>query len=448
MVQRWSKVKKDPKLDEFSEQIQKEFFIKKKNQSGKLVIFSESKETAEELSKHLAKISKHRILTVSAENRKSVENILRENFDANLEDEKWKHDYDIIITTEVLAEGINLHRSNLIVNYDVPWNATRLMQRIGRVNRIGSRAEQIYVYNFYPSAHGDEQIKLVNNALRKLQAFHTAFGEDNKIFSLLEEKGEGALFGNKIQKEESDILKYLNELRDFKKKNGKRFDEISKIPNKARCGRKTTDGQQLTLLDAESGEINYPLQNTSLTYLKSDNHPGIFCLITPEFNIIEMNFLQAVKIYKADEKEKAVALHIHHHEQTVKGLDYFKAEKNQENIQTISRKNLSPAENKAISNINAVLKIAPTEQKKMAMQRTLDLIKKGTYGSKGLPKSINDYFTGNAKLLKEPVKFVDQLFIDVLDRYDLSSNVDDGNKEPKSHGGIVNPQIVLTQSFV
>ena len=78
------------------------------------------------------------MLTVSAENRKSVEGILRENFDANLEEDKWKNDYDIIITTEVLAEGINLHRSNLIVNYDVPWNATRLMQRIGRVNRIGS----------------------------------------------------------------------------------------------------------------------------------------------------------------------------------------------------------------------------------------------------------------------------------------------------------------------
>src|SRR5665213_911250 len=104
----------------------------------------------------------------------------------------------------------------------------------GGVNRIGSRAKQIYVYNFYPSAHGDEQIKLVNNALRKLQSFHTAFGEDNKIFSLLEEKGEGALFGNKIQKEESETIKYLTDLRDFRKKNPKRFDDISKIPNKAR----------------------------------------------------------------------------------------------------------------------------------------------------------------------------------------------------------------------
>lgn len=445
---RWSKVKKDPKLDAFSEKLKTEFFKSKKhNPSGQLVIFSESKETAEQLSEQISKNFKFRVLTVSADNRKTVENILRENFDANLEEEKWKSDYDIIITTEVLAEGINLHRSNLIVNYDVPWNATRLMQRIGRVNRIGSRAEQIFVYNFYPSAHGDEQIKLVNNALRKLQSFHTAFGEDNKIFSLLEEKGDGALFGNKIQKEESEILNYLNELRDFKKKQPKRFAEISKIPNKARCGRKADEGHQLTLVESETGEINYPLQNTSLTYLKSENHPGIFCLITPDFNIIELNFLQAVKIYKAEETEKAVPLHSQHYEQTNKGLDYFKSEKNQENVQTISRKNLSPAENKAITNINAIIKVAPTEQKRMALQRALDLIKKGTYGSKGLPKSINDFFVANGKLLKEPPKFVEQLFINLLDSYDLSSNADAG-EEKRSGQGIVNPKIVLSQSFV
>jgi len=447
LIERWSKVKKDPKLIEFARQIQEEFFKPNQNISGKLIIFSESKETAEELTIKLSKISKKKVLTVSAENRKQVENTIRDNFDANLEEEKWQNDFDIIITTEVLAEGINLHRSNVIVNYDVPWNSTRLMQRIGRVNRIGSRADRIYVYNYYPSAYGDAQIHLVNNALRKLQAFHTAFGEDNKVFSILEEKGEGALFGNKIQKEESEILKYLNELRDFRKKHPKIFNDISKIPNKARCGRKLPDSQQLTLLDTETGEVNYPLQNTSLTYLKSDNHPGIFCLITPEMNIIEMNFLQAVKLFKTPDNEKAIALHELHHKQTLAGLEYFKSEKNQENVQTVSRKNLSPAENKAISNLNAVVKIAPTEQKRKALIRALDIIKKGTFASKGLPKSINDYFTANAGLLKEPDKFIEQLFINVLDRYDLSPGAEEVSQTDKAHRGIVNPQIVITQSF-
>jgi len=210
---------------------------------------------------------------------------------------------------------------------------------------------------------------------------------------------------------------------------------------------KLLTNDQLTLLDLESGEINYPLQNTSLTYLKSENHPGIFCLITAEMNIIEMNFLQAVKLFKAPDNEMSIALHELHHKQTLAGLEYFKSEKNQENVQTVSRKNLSPAENKAISNLNAIAKIAPTEQKRMALIRALDIIKKGTFASKGLPKSINDFFTSNAGLLKEPDKFIEQLFITVLDRYDLSPGSEEAQQSDKAHRGIVNPQIVITQSF-
>lgn len=447
LVQRWSEVKKDPKLKEFADKIKTEFFDEKKNNSGKLVIFSESKETAQELTKQLDKITKKGILTISAENRKDKENALLLNFDANYDQEKWEHEYDIIITTEVLAEGINLHRSNMVVNYDVPWNATRLMQRIGRINRIGTRAENIYVYNFYPSSEGDTQIQLIKNALRKLQAFHTAFGEDNKIFSVLEEKGEGALFGNKIVKEESEILKYLIELRNFKNKYPTKFTEYKKIKNKARCGREAQENLQPTIFNSDNNEITYPLQNTSLSYLKSSNHPGVFCLITPEMQIIELNFLQAVKIFNADQNEKPIKLHKLHHEQTLSAMNFFKSEKNQEDLQSITKKNLSPAENKALSNLTAVIKIAHTEQKKQALKRVKEIIMKGTFASKGLPKNINSFFVENAKMLKEPQKFIDKLFIDILDKFDLSSNADNIIKNENINFGIINPKIVLTQSF-
>ena len=447
LVERWNKVKEDPKIEEFTDKINNVFFDKKKNISGKLVIFSESKETAEELSENLKKITKKGILTISAANRKESETTLTENFDANIDEDKWEYDYDIIITTEVLAEGINLHRSNVVVNYDIPWNATRLMQRIGRINRIGTRADNIYVYNFYPSAQGDKQISLVNNALRKLQAFHTAFGEDNKIFSILEEKGESALFGSKIQKEESEILKYLIELREFKKKHPKKFLEYQKIQNKARCGRLADVSLQPTLFNNDNNEITYPLIDTSLTYLKSDNHPGVFCLATPELQIIELNFLQAIKIFKATQKEKSIKLHKLHHKQTLSAMKFFKSEKNQDDLQNFTKKNLSPAENKALTNLNFVIKHAPTEQKKSALRRALDMIKKGTFTSKGLPKSINVFFASNIDILKEPHKFIDLLFIQILDKFDFSSNIEQVKKYDSSNFGIINPKIVLTQSF-
>ena len=85
--------------------------------------------------------------------------ILKSEFDESFEGEKT-NDYNILISTEVLAEGINLHRSNIVINYDTPWNATRLIQRIGRVNRIGTKAKQVHVYNFFPTANVEGDINL------------------------------------------------------------------------------------------------------------------------------------------------------------------------------------------------------------------------------------------------------------------------------------------------
>lgn len=446
LVERWSAVTEDPKLNTFIENIQNRFLDEKKNPTGKLVIFTESKETAKEISDKLRTIGDYSIMRISADNRKQMERTIQRNFDANLEPEKQENEYDIIITTEVLAEGINLHRSNTILNYDVPWNSTRLMQRIGRVNRIGSTAKKIYVYNFYPSAQGDAQIRLVNTALRKLQAFHTAFGEDNKIFSLLEEKGEGALFGNKIQKEESEILIYLTELREFKKKYPKRFAEIAKIPNKARCGRKA-EGKKLEFTNIENESMSYPLPKTSLAYLKSDNHPGVFCFVTKDFVTEEVNFLQAIKLYKASESEDPIPLHDQHHLQTQAALQFFTTEKNQHNIQDVSKKNLSPAENKALTNLNAVIDVALTAQKRAALQRCIELINRGRFASRGLPKSVNTYFKMNEKKLPQIDEFLEGLFTEVLDRYDLSRQADDQSSKSNDRG-IINPKIVLTQSFV
>ncbi len=77
------------------------------------------------------------------------------------------------------------------------------------------------------------------------------------------------------------------------------------------------------------------------------------------------------------------------------------------------------------------------------------MIKKGTFASKGLPKSINDYFTANAKGFKDVQIFIDNLFIKVLDSYDFSSNSGEINSNNQENNkGIIEPQIVLTQSFV
>lgn len=173
LYDRWAKNPQDPKFDAFLENIKPELFNPQKNTSGKLVIFSEAIDTVRSLA-GAVKAKGYKALVITAANRDEMEHTIEENFDANYEGE-WKDDYDVIITTEVLAEGINLHRANVILNYDTPWNSTRLMQRIGRVNRIGSKEPFVYVYNFMPSAEGDAQIQLVRKAHTKLQSFHVLY---------------------------------------------------------------------------------------------------------------------------------------------------------------------------------------------------------------------------------------------------------------------------------
>lgn len=223
LYDRWAKNSQDPKFDAFKENLKPELFNPQKNTSGKLVIFSEAIDTVQTLARAV-EAKGYKALVITAANRDEMEHTIEENFDANYEGE-WKDDYNVIITTEVLAEGVNLHRANVILNYDTPWNSTRLMQRIGRVNRIGSKEPFVFVYNFMPSAEGDAQIQLVRKAHTKLQSFHVLFGEDSKIFSE-EESIVHYDIARAVDGEESPLQKYVFELKQYKEAHPERYAQI------------------------------------------------------------------------------------------------------------------------------------------------------------------------------------------------------------------------------
>ena len=92
-----------------------------------------------------------------------------ENFDARARFPK--DDFRILICTEILAEGVNLHRSNVVINYDLPWNPTRMMQRVGRINRVDTKFDKVYTFNFFPTKQANDQIKLREAAEAKINAF-------------------------------------------------------------------------------------------------------------------------------------------------------------------------------------------------------------------------------------------------------------------------------------
>ena len=85
---------------------------------------------------------------------------------------------DLIICSDVIAEGLNLHQCRNIINYDLPWNPMRLVQRHGRVDRINSKYEEVYLKSFFPEKYTERLLKLVDRIKRKLALAARTIGEE------------------------------------------------------------------------------------------------------------------------------------------------------------------------------------------------------------------------------------------------------------------------------
>lgn len=317
----------DSKFAKFNELLKHELFRSDRNPEKKLVVFSESVDTVDYLKR---RINRKDVLVISAQNRNKQFKTIRENFDANYKQKL--NEYNIILTTDVLAEGVNLHRSNVIVNYDTPWNSTRLMQRIGRVNRIGSASKHIYNYVFYPSREGNKQINLNQIALSKIQSFHSTFGEDNQIYSQEEiiDRNLSKLFDEGVNEQKKDInkeLPFYEELRTLFKTNRQEYNCIAKISLRSRTGR-------------ESKTINgVTLSEDTLVFLKT-NFRKVFFLVSE--NAQEISVLDALNYFKATKDEKPVTRISNHHKHVEKALTKFRTIQDEEiRIQETSQKDLS-----------------------------------------------------------------------------------------------------------
>ena len=317
MCKAWEKITDadDSKFAKFKELLKHELFKEDRNPEQKLVVFSESVDTVKYLER---RINRKDVLVISADNRSKLFKTIRENFDANYKTKL--NDYNIILTTDVLAEGVNLHRANVIVNYDTPWNSTRLMQRIGRVNRIGSASKHIYNYVFYPSREGNREINLNQIALSKIQTFHSTFGEDNQIYSQQEilDRDLTKLFdeGMKKQKEEANQeLPFYEELRTLYKTNRREYNRIEKLSLRSRTGREKRTVEGVTL----SGD--------TLVFLKT-NFRKVFFLVSETAK--ELSVLDALKYFKASEEEQPVERIEQHHKHINMALQKFRAMRDEE----------------------------------------------------------------------------------------------------------------------
>ncbi len=177
----------------------------------KVVIFSEYQDTVRHIAPLLEAAFPGRVLVAEGTLGKGFFDDLLANFDASHPAESQRDDFDILVATDKLSEGVNLNRAGAVINYDIPWNPTRVIQRLGRINRIGQRVfEALYIYNFFPTEQGAEIVKSREIAAQKMFLIHNTLGEDAKIFAPEETPTPAELFKrinrNPEEEEEESLL--------------------------------------------------------------------------------------------------------------------------------------------------------------------------------------------------------------------------------------------------
>lgn len=280
----WSSINRDPKLLTFIDKLSSDQILKK----NKLIIFTESKETAEYLAKNIEIKFPKQVLCFTGGSSIGIREQVIENFDAKVKFPK--DDYRILVCTEVLAEGVNLHRSNVVINYDLPWNPTRMMQRVGRINRVDTKFDKIYTYNFFPTKQANDQIKLREIAEAKINAFLSLLGGDAHLLTENEPIGSHELFNRLTSKstitgeddDEESELKYLHVIKNLRDKEPDMFEKIKHLPKKSRTARtnKNFGGHLLTYF--RRGKI----QKFFIAKVGSESK--------------ELDFMSAAKVLEAD----------------------------------------------------------------------------------------------------------------------------------------------------
>ena len=423
----WKKEHDDQKFNLFREKLEHEFFDER-NVSGKLVVFSESVDTLNYLKGRLEnELGRTDVLTITAENRDRCATEIKENFDANNEVKKDR--YNIILTSDVLAEGVNLHRSHIIVNYDSPWNASRLMQRIGRVNRIGSVAKYIYNYMFYPSPQGNKQIKLYENALVKLQGFHSAFGEDVQIYSKEEIVKQFKMFDSNVKDSMDEKLALIRELRDVYNNNRELYDKVKQLPMKSRVARNT--GKHT---------------GNTIVFISSDVKTEFY--LSTDKTIVPIDFLDAIKYLKAKPEEQGLPImpDSKNYDHVNRALRKFTSEYIEAaDDSSINRTDLDNISKTALNFLRKLKQTITDSMVKAQCEILASYINNGVYTQ--LPRRLRDLskpYKGDKVQIKQDEDKLKHVIASLVEEYKTISKEKQEEAIPK----VSDPQIIISETFV
>ena len=208
------------------------------SKDGQVVLFTYYADTLNYIADEITKDKRFdgiKIETISGSGKTSKSPQQREHIIDDFSAKK----IDILLSTDILSEGQNLQTAKYLINYDLHWNPTRMIQRAGRIDRIGSPYQKIFIYNFFPEDELEALLKLVEILQEKIIDIDKSIGLDQTV---LGEEIHPKVFGiiRKIKDKDNRVFAELERdafgggesfyqpLKDFFK--SKSIEELEKIP--------------------------------------------------------------------------------------------------------------------------------------------------------------------------------------------------------------------------
>jgi hypothetical protein len=278
-------IKSDPKLDSFKDILNLQLT---KEPKRKIIVFTEFADTADYLGKELSESGLPVFKYTSSDASQTNKNVINANFNAGEKKEYQKNDYQILIATDAISEGYNLHRAGTVINYDIPYNPTRIIQRIGRINRINKKVfDELYIYNYFPTDVGEGEIRAKEISTLKMAMIHAIMGEDTKVLTKDEEIQSYFLeqYRKEMAKSEevSWDVKYQKLLTAIK--GTEIYDEAMQLPHRARTGRSVQKPRKGVLMFGKKGnDFVFKLGNEEglVLQLTAEEAIGLFEAEMPE----------------------------------------------------------------------------------------------------------------------------------------------------------------------
>lgn len=285
----WSNITpdKDPKLQGLKVVLKNQL---EKDPERKIILFSEFADTIDYLVNNLSNDACLKVINYKSGMGSGLKDEVRADFDASYTGKKTDK-YNVLLATDALSEGVNLNRAGTIFNYDIPYNPTKVIQRVGRINRINKKMfDKLFIYNYFPTEIGENEINIKKISTSKMNMIGLILGEDTKYLTDKEIIRSSQFRINTLEDEtESWETKYKNFLETIKTDYKDLYDMAQKIPPRSRLLR--------TKCNDNNGALIFGRKGNACVFVYYNN-------ISKQIEFIPDE--KAIQMFSSDKEEKAL----------------------------------------------------------------------------------------------------------------------------------------------